>query len=461
MAAIQKGGSAAVDASGVANGQDPRIVQVGGTGGTQTRYVAISHVWSDGLGNPWSNRLCSSQLNHIQALVNGLYPLDQAPVPFWIDSLGIPVGRRHVRDRQVAITRIHQTFSQADKVLVLNNYLKSCDNNAPLVEKLIRLQYSPWMTRVWTLLEGNIARNLHFQFADKAVSSDYLIGPAARQSFQVVSKFLRELPDERLWSCPSAMQLIRAFALGSAMPKHLSNYASLPEQSDSGEEELRQTAIQLLEQNAYVYALGKEWRQFLFQSGKVSNLLDCEENAHVLTDVGTKVTCPVLTHGLNSIGSMRGVAIQEYHRDRRDMDSGCFTEACGGFRSRTTSRLDDVTREILAALGEKVGHQYSAMDQLVSSQADESFLVQGGKVPNVHHFLECAEITGAHLGTAIALASRHGRILSPSYFFRRPQWLSTKAFPKQYIPTNRFNTLDKLSPLRRNTSDKPFVSSTG
>ncbi|KAF0317140.1 hypothetical protein GQ607_015657 [Colletotrichum asianum] len=99
VAAIQKGGSAAVDASGVTNGQDPRVVQVGGIGGTQTRYVAISHVWSDGLGNPWSNRLCSCQLNHIQALVNGLYPLDQAPVPFWIDSLVIPVGRRHVHDR--------------------------------------------------------------------------------------------------------------------------------------------------------------------------------------------------------------------------------------------------------------------------------------------------------------------------------------------------------------------------
>lgn len=180
------------------------------------------------------------------------------------------------------------------------------------------------------------------------------------------------------------------------MPEHLSNYASLSEQLDSDEEELRQTAMQLPEQNDYVYAVGKEWRQFLFQSGKVSSSLEfVEEDSHVLTDVGTQVTCPILTHGLNSIGSIRGVAIQEYHRDRHDMDSACFTEACGGFRSRTTSRLDDVTvciggnvthgsgghcehphnelevkrmarflrqREILAALGEKVGHQYSAMD---------------------------------------------------------------------------------------------------
>jgi hypothetical protein len=56
-------------------------------------FVAISHVWSDGLGNQGRNALPKCQLRRIQTWVNGLYQNDAEPVPFWIDSLSIPENK--------------------------------------------------------------------------------------------------------------------------------------------------------------------------------------------------------------------------------------------------------------------------------------------------------------------------------------------------------------------------------
>ncbi len=354
VSAIQNGGSALADAEDVASDRRPRIIQAGGTGGGKIRYVAISHVWSDGLGNPWHNRLRLCQIRHIQNMVNSLYEPDQLPVRFWIDTFGIPVGKHNAEHRQTAIARIAQTFKGADKVLVLDKSLQMCKVDAiPWIEMLMRIQYSPWMTRLWTLLEGSLARNLYFQFADGAASSDYLNDSTVRKQSMAVSDILKELSDEKLRSCPSAIQLIRALATASP-PEGAIKYATLPAQSDPTEESFRQDAIRLLRENEPEYALGETWRLYLDKLGLFYELDDDDES--VKNDIDIGMSCPVLLHAFNSVASVR--AIQAGLANLDDASSAqassifpMFEEACRGFRSRTTSRLDDETICLGAMLG--------------------------------------------------------------------------------------------------------------
>ena len=57
------------------------------SGPLRKTYVAISHVWSDGLGNNDGNWLNECMFTRIQNLVNSLYEPSPWPVPFWMDTL--------------------------------------------------------------------------------------------------------------------------------------------------------------------------------------------------------------------------------------------------------------------------------------------------------------------------------------------------------------------------------------
>ena len=52
-----------------------------------TRHVAISQVWSNGLGSPYANAVSQCQLLEISRLIQDLYPSGGPPVPFWDDTL--------------------------------------------------------------------------------------------------------------------------------------------------------------------------------------------------------------------------------------------------------------------------------------------------------------------------------------------------------------------------------------
>jgi hypothetical protein len=62
-------------------------------------YIAISYVWSHGLGNPEDNRLRLCQLLAIQ---KAMLPLKMNNTGFWIDTLFIPVKPDYLR--KLAIT---------------------------------------------------------------------------------------------------------------------------------------------------------------------------------------------------------------------------------------------------------------------------------------------------------------------------------------------------------------------
>jgi hypothetical protein len=97
-------------------------VQAFSEGNMESSYVAISHVWSDRLGNLRENALPACQLQRLQSEVNALYPSCRANVPFWIDTICVP---REMTTRTLAIKRMRHVYSMADKVLVLDPSLRT------------------------------------------------------------------------------------------------------------------------------------------------------------------------------------------------------------------------------------------------------------------------------------------------------------------------------------------------
>jgi Heterokaryon incompatibility protein (HET) len=147
-------------------------------------YVAISHVWADGLGNQTKNELPLCQIfrvAHLSRQVSG-----KESVPVWIDTLCVPRDR----DQRVkALDLMNDTYKFSDHVLVLDAGLQCFKAHRHLstslleinvetaeqirmgivVEVLLRIACSSWATRLWTLPEGQVGRLLHFQFSDEAV----------------------------------------------------------------------------------------------------------------------------------------------------------------------------------------------------------------------------------------------------------------------------------------------------
>ena len=135
-------------------------------------FIAISHVWADGKGNPRANSLPSCVIRELQSLVNDLLKKDSAAnVPFWIDTLCIP--RSPPELRMAALERLSEPFEEATGVLVLDSYLRS--HSAAQVspfELLARILACGWSQRLWTFQEGRLPTEparVWFAFKDRSV----------------------------------------------------------------------------------------------------------------------------------------------------------------------------------------------------------------------------------------------------------------------------------------------------
>lgn len=133
-------------------------------------YVAISHVWSDGLGNAAANSLPSCQLLRLRSLTMelGVEFADDMPA-FWIDSLLVPVKKG--AEKRMALGRLSHYYREAAKVLVLDSDLLMASQFSSQEEQMSRILLSTWMRRLWTLEEGILSRDrLEFQFQDGVIS---------------------------------------------------------------------------------------------------------------------------------------------------------------------------------------------------------------------------------------------------------------------------------------------------
>ena len=168
---------------------------------TNAKYVAISHVWKDGLGNPHKNALPTCQILRLREMVQALYTdqgrarkdyqegiikfheaaneqqnaieADDFPA-LWIDTLCVPVRRDAREVRQQALRGLRHVYRDADKVLILDQELqgilldqlswKRPQNDRTQV--MFRFAMSSWNSRLWTLEEGRLATDLYLVLKD-------------------------------------------------------------------------------------------------------------------------------------------------------------------------------------------------------------------------------------------------------------------------------------------------------
>lgn len=103
-------------------------------------YVAISHVWADGIGSPSSNTTTQCQLIR---LADRLTPLEALGpwdgIHVWMDTMCIPVDLRYSHLRDAAVARMHQVYGNAYAVLVVDADLARMVAQPPIVEFGMRL----------------------------------------------------------------------------------------------------------------------------------------------------------------------------------------------------------------------------------------------------------------------------------------------------------------------------------
>ncbi|QKD50440.2 uncharacterized protein FOBCDRAFT_156233, partial [Fusarium oxysporum Fo47] len=135
---------------------------------TDMRFVAISHVWADGRGNPHRNSLPWCQLLELRRYLAPLQPggeLDRHY--FWIDTLCVPL--RPSASRRLAIVNMRQTYQQAHAVLVLDSGLIASKRPPSTLECLAQIALSNWGSRLWTFQEANLAKDLRCVFSGNEI----------------------------------------------------------------------------------------------------------------------------------------------------------------------------------------------------------------------------------------------------------------------------------------------------
>ena len=156
------------------------------------RYVAFSHVWADGLGNPTANTIPLWQFRKLQKQVNALFTDDKKTdfcVPFFLDTLSVPVidpcaeeNDLKVRARKRALALMSKVYQDADCVLVIDRDLEmSCSTETNITELAFRLQASRWSHRLWTLHEALSHRFVLIQLSNGVIDIDLILQRLLKQ----------------------------------------------------------------------------------------------------------------------------------------------------------------------------------------------------------------------------------------------------------------------------------------
>lgn len=133
-------------------------------------YIAISHVWADGMGGATEKGLNQCQVRKLHQLCSSYQPSSSNMVHFWLDSLCIPRVDQTVYIK--ALVGIRDVYECAHAVLVVDKMIQRCflEDRPELL--FARVHLSPWMQRMWTFEEAALARKLGFAVADGIYTID-------------------------------------------------------------------------------------------------------------------------------------------------------------------------------------------------------------------------------------------------------------------------------------------------
>jgi hypothetical protein len=156
----------------------------------ENRYIALSHVWSEGTGNPSANALPFCQLSYCQywamisqQIVEQAEAADKNPcstginvtnkvktqtVNLWIDTMCCPSTPGY--GKNLCLAKMRDIYANAYAVLVRSAALEDMDLTPYINERekgvmdiAAQLYLSPWMRRMWTLQEAVLAGMLKSQ----------------------------------------------------------------------------------------------------------------------------------------------------------------------------------------------------------------------------------------------------------------------------------------------------------
>lgn len=156
-------------------------------------YYAISHVWSEGLGNRTANAIFRCQVRDIMRQVRQTRQAQHHPphsvshasneVCIWLDTLCIPP--RHdsqstleLSGKTLAIQKIDLIFASATSVVVRESTLRDdCVDffNLGPLKQAMYLQNMVWLSRCWTLAEAIAAWKLYLPIGGRSVELRELI----------------------------------------------------------------------------------------------------------------------------------------------------------------------------------------------------------------------------------------------------------------------------------------------
>lgn len=146
----------------------------------RSKYIAVSHVWSGGLGNPHENSLPSCQIHRLFDMWPELISKTHSkpargiwrwPKPtkalFWMDTLCIPLGKEHFYLKMRAINSMAKTYANAQAIIIFDHELQQTSHFDMPVSQIVGLiACSAWMSRCWTFQEGAMAKKWLLQFED-------------------------------------------------------------------------------------------------------------------------------------------------------------------------------------------------------------------------------------------------------------------------------------------------------
>lgn len=184
------------------SGRDMRLAVHALSAETQNEYIAISHVWVDGIGGKTETGLNQCQVERLHALSCSL--VKSGNPLFWVDSLCIP---RCENDRKLyvkALDSIKTVYSRASHVLVLDKGIQRCLSNCSKEDLYAQIYLSGWMQRMWTYEEAILAKKLVFRLKDGfhtySVTTSPTIRPVISVVFQSLASqlFRLQAPKDRL-----------------------------------------------------------------------------------------------------------------------------------------------------------------------------------------------------------------------------------------------------------------------
>ncbi|WPA99489.1 uncharacterized protein RHO25_004107 [Cercospora beticola] len=145
-----------------------------------SRYVAISHVWADGMGNPARCALPTCQIERLYKTVEKVFLLPRLgrkwrrnPVLIWMDTLCIPPSDIVIKMAQ--IDKMASIYKGACTCLIMDAELMSMapkrkDDLELTLDIWARYICSAWNSRSWTLQEGTLPAHRTVLFADSTLA---------------------------------------------------------------------------------------------------------------------------------------------------------------------------------------------------------------------------------------------------------------------------------------------------